>query len=160
MRSKAGPEFALVHMPLMQLVGMHRERYPDLLGLIHVPHEAVYRLTQKQIGVAIGMGMRPGVSDLLLLRARRGYHGLAIELKAPGKLPYAPKAELEQKSFLRQQAAAGWLCCFCDDAAAAWQLLAWYLADPTKLTAVSIDPTVRTDHFIWYIGDRVLTRRT
>ena len=40
-------------------------------------------------------GVRAGVPDLFLLVARRGFHGLIIEMKKPGGRPSA-----EQKSFI------------------------------------------------------------
>lgn len=106
----------------MQLVEMHIERHPALRGLIHVPNEG--KRTKAQHGMLIGLGMRPGVSDLLLLRACHEYHGLAMELKAPGKLNTLTR---EQRSFLLDQRDAGWLACSCDDAAVAWATVAWYL---------------------------------
>lgn len=127
---RSNPEAELVHRPLMQLVEMHMQRYPDLTGLIHVPNEG--KRSKAQHGMLIGLGMRAGVSDLLLLRARRGFHGLAMELKAPGKLGTTTP---EQRSFLRQQAADGWLCCACDDPGVAWALLAWYLTPPAVIPA-------------------------
>lgn len=111
----------------MQLAEMFIERCPDLQGLIHVPNEG--KRTKAGHGILIGLGMRPGVSDLLLLRARRGFAGLAMELKAPGKLRTATK---EQKTFLRQQAAEGWLCCVCDSAEMGWALIAWYVGLPSR----------------------------
>ena len=117
------PETDLVHKPILDLVRMHEGRYPDLIkGLIHVPNEG--KRTKAQHGFLVGLGMRAGVSDLLLLRARRGYHGLAMELKAPGKLGTATK---EQKAFLHQLQVEGWLACLCDDPVSAWSLLVWYI---------------------------------
>lgn len=113
----------------MALVEMHEERYPALAtGIIHVPNEG--KRTRAGHGILVGLGMRAGVADLLLLRARRGYHGLAMELKAPGNLSGATR---EQKAFLRQQAAEGWLCCVCDDAEVGWALLVWYMGGTTHL---------------------------
>lgn len=115
------PETELVHRPLMQVVTMHYKRYPVLEGLFHVPNEGVR--SKAQHGMLVGLGMRAGVSDLVLPRARRGFLGLALELKAPGKIKTATP---EQKSFLIQQADEGWLCCVSDDPVEAWKVLAWY----------------------------------
>lgn len=133
---RSSPEFTLVHQPLMQLVRMRIERYPALQGLIHVPNEG--KRTKAQHGILVGLGMRAGVSDLLLLRARRGFHGLAMELKAPGKLGTTTP---EQRSFLRQQHAEGWVACVCDDPVVGWELIAWYLDIPGGLSS----PTPRLD---------------
>jgi hypothetical protein len=113
----------------MDLVRMHETRHPELItGLIHVPNEG--KRTRAGHGMLIGLGMRAGVADLLLLRARRGYHGLAMELKAPGNLGGATP---EQRAFLKQQAAEGWLACVCDDAAVGWALLVWYIGGTPAL---------------------------
>lgn len=120
-KERGTPEQTLVHRPLMQLVEMHIESLTDLRGLIHVPNEG--KRTRAGHAILVGLGMRAGVSDLLLLRARRGYRGLALELKAPGSIRAATP---EQKSFLRQQRDEGWLGAVCDDAAAGWQLVRWY----------------------------------
>lgn len=117
-----------VHLPLMKVVDMHRHRYPALNGLIHVPNES--NRSRAENGILVGMGMRAGVSDLLLLRALRGYSGLAMELKAPGELPKSPLTYDKQWTFLKEQAEANWLCCFADDAAAAWQVIGWYVGAP------------------------------
>lgn len=117
------PEQTLVHRPIMQLAELHLERFPDLQGLIHVPNEG--KRTKAGHGILIGLGMRPGASDLLLLRARRGYFGLAMELKPPGELKRTSRA---QEAFLRQQAAAGWACCVCDDALWGWRVIRWYVS--------------------------------
>lgn len=118
------PEQELVHRPIIQLVEMHLQTLPALSGLIHVPNEG--NRSRAGHGILIGLGMRPGVSDLLLLRARRGFHGLAMELKAPGKLKTATP---EQRSFLRQQRDEGWLSIVCDDAQVGWLWLQWYAGE-------------------------------
>lgn len=126
----------------MQLAEMFIERCPDLQGLIHVPNEG--KRTKAGHGILIGLGMRPGVSDLLLLRARRGYNGLAMELKAPGKLRATTP---EQKTFLRQQWKENWLAGVCDDAATGWSIIAWYLDLPTSVGL--IDDTKSMASVLW-----------
>lgn len=125
------PEQRLVHLPLMHVVGLHKNRYPDLRGLVHIPNEG--NRSRAENGILLGMGMRPGISDLLLLRARRGHAGLAMELKAPGKLPKKPDTYLDQWLFLREMAEENWLCCFCDDAAVGWSILQWYVTGGAAL---------------------------
>ena len=122
-------ELKEVHLPLMKVVGMHLHRYPALKGLIHVPNEQ--KRTKAQGGILVAMGMRKGVHDLLLLCARRGYHGLSLELKAPGKLK---QLTVGQESFAKLQHAAGWLVACSDCPAAAWQLIAWYVAGMTSMS--------------------------
>lgn len=106
---------------LIDVAQMHVGRFGVLTGLFHCPNEA--KRTRAQHGMLMAVGMRPGVSDLLLPRSRRGYLGLAIEMKAPGRITSLTK---EQLQFLVQQRAEGWLCCSCDNAAAGWALLHWY----------------------------------
>lgn len=107
---------------------MHAERYPDLVeGLLHVPNEG--KRTIKQHAFLVAMGLRAGASDLLLLRARRGYHGLVMELKAPGKIATCTK---EQKAFLRQMEKAGFLSLVCADPVVGWALLRWYIDETVK----------------------------
>lgn len=118
-------ELKEVHLPLMNVVRMHYARYPALRGLIHVPQEG--KRTQAQGGILVGMGMRKGAHDLLLLRNRRGYAGLSMELKAPGKLR---KPTDEQVTFAKELHAEGWLVAISDDPASAWNLLRWYVDDP------------------------------
>lgn len=121
-------ETALVHLPIMNLVRMHEESIPDLItGIIHIPNEG--KRTQAQHAFLVAMGMRKGASDLILLRARQGFHGLAMELKAPGKLGTATP---EQKEFLRQQAKEGWVACVCDDPELGFALLSWYMGRPGR----------------------------
>lgn len=125
-------ELKRVHLPLMQVVDMHRTRYPTLRGLIHVPMEG--KRTKAQGGILVGMGMKKGVHDLLLLRGRHGYDGLTLELKAPGKLR---KLTDEQVTFARDQHEEGWLVACSDDPSSAWGLLGWYASG---LTSLSTEP--------------------
>lgn len=118
--SRSYPEWAQ-QKALIDLVNMHSERYPVLQGLFHPANEG--NRTQAQTGMLIAAGMRPGVSDLILPRGRRGWFGLAMEMKAPGKLKAVTP---EQRDFLKQQWAEGWLAFVCDDAAAGWEVLHWY----------------------------------
>lgn len=115
------PEQQLVHLPLMEVVRMHLDSIPTLRGLIHCPSEG--RRTRAEAGILAAMGFVAGISDLLLLRARRGFHGMAMELKAPGELKKLTPA---QRGFLRAQHIEGWFVCACDDPVVAWKLLRWY----------------------------------
>ena len=66
--------------------------------------------------------MKPGVPDLFLPCARRGYHGLYIEMKtSKGALSPA------QKDFLEYADAAGYLDKVCYSADDAIEALEWYL---------------------------------
>lgn len=63
-----------------------RQEYPDLKWLFAVPNAGVGR-SPKQGKDLKDEGLRKGVLDLYLLKARGGYFGLAIEMKIkPRKL--------------------------------------------------------------------------
>lgn len=49
--------------------------------LIHIPNGGKRR--RVEAGILIGMGVRAGAPDLLLITPRGGKSGLALELKAP-----------------------------------------------------------------------------
>ena len=69
-------------------------------------------------------GTKKGISDTCLPVARRGYHGLYIEMKAPGKLSGESK---EQKEFGAQLASEGYLYAVFDSWAKAMRAIMWYL---------------------------------
>lgn len=56
------------------------KRFPELELLIHIPNGG-YRL-KREAARFKAMGVRAGVSDYLLPVAKKGYHGLWLELKA------------------------------------------------------------------------------
>lgn len=65
---------------LFQWAKMAEGQYPELRWLFHVPNGG-HR--HKAVAVKLqALGVKPGVSDVLLLVPRGGFHGLAIELKA------------------------------------------------------------------------------
>lgn len=65
---------------IFQWAAIQEPRYPELKLLYHVPNEGkrdrLYAYALKRRGV------KAGVPDLCLPVARKGYHGLYIELKA------------------------------------------------------------------------------
>lgn len=69
-------------------------------------------------------GTKTGVSDLMLCAARRGYHGFAIEMKAPGKLSGESK---EQKQYGAYLAGEGYLYAVFDNWGKAMRAIMWYL---------------------------------
>src|SRR5450755_427866 len=73
------------------------------LVFFHVPNAP----RSAQTGARLkSMGMRAGVSDLILVHDERIY---ALELKAPGKRPTT-----EQHEFIAEMTHAGAFCCVCD----------------------------------------------
>lgn len=68
-------------------------KYPELDLLFHIPNGG--RRDKREAARFKAMGVKPGVSDVFLPVARGGYHGLFIELKAPGG-----RASNYQKKFI------------------------------------------------------------
>jgi len=67
-------------------------------------------------------GVRKGCADYLLLVPRGQYHGLALELKAPGK-----KASPEQKEWLALVSGQGYYTAVCDSLPTAMACIQSYL---------------------------------
>lgn len=82
--------------------------YCDLRGIpvVHIPNEgkrsARYGAQLKR------MGLRRGFPDLFIPVARKGYHGLFIEMKAKGG-----RVSPEQKEWARVLAEQRYLCAVC-----------------------------------------------
>ncbi len=98
----------------------NKSKYPELELLYHVPNggkrDAVTARALKRQGV------KAGVPDLVLPVARCGYHGLYIELKAPGG-----KLEQSQIDYLQKTAQQGYLTLICVGWQSAVQTLSLYL---------------------------------
>jgi len=54
------------------------------------------------------MGVRKGIPDLQLFVAKKGYHGLLIEMKQPGRYPRP-----EQRDLMDHLSGEGYLCAVC-----------------------------------------------
>lgn len=67
-------------------------------------------------------GVKAGIPDTFLPVARRGFHGLYIEMKKPGEKPTA-----DQKKFLRRATERGYHATWCDNWVAAANVIIWYL---------------------------------
>lgn len=115
------PERDLVHLPLMKMCRKH----PILGGLrfFHVENERKTQ-TYAQGAIRKAMGVKRGVSDLILLHPARGYHGACIELKAPGNKPTDMQAQ-----FLEEIALAGYCAIWFDSAQKAYEFLIWYVGE-------------------------------
>lgn len=73
------------------------------------------------------MGVVAGVSDIIILEARHGYHGLIIELKnKKGKL------QDSQKTFLSKCGESGYLCFVCYDFDSFRKIVDWYFIGDKK----------------------------
>ncbi len=100
-------------------------RNHPILG-IHAPY-LFHVENERQCGYAAAatrkaMGVKAGVSDLLLLYPSRGYSGMVLELKAPGAHPTGP-----QELFLKAMEDVGYLSAWFDNALAAYRKLIWYV---------------------------------
>lgn len=105
---------------LMRAVCLHQRQQPDLALFFAVPNGG-----DRNPIVAAKMkaeGVRAGVPDYLLPVARKGFHGLAIELKAVGG-----SASPEQRQWLADLQAQGWRAELCVGWGAAWDVLCDYM---------------------------------
>lgn len=71
-------------------------------------------------------GLTPGICDLFLPFAARGYHGFYVEMKAPGKIR---EVRPGQADFMAYAESVGYLCQVHDSAQSAIEALQWYLGD-------------------------------
>jgi VRR-NUC domain-containing protein len=105
---------------LIKWVRAVKETYPVLNLLYAVPNGG-YR----NIYVARKLkaeGVRAGVADLCLPAARRGYHGLYIEMKSEEGV-----ATQEQKAFLRSVLEEGYCAVIAEGGDQARAVLDWYI---------------------------------
>ena len=105
---------------LFDLALLLEKQHPELELMFHVPNEgkrSVYSGAELKRA-----GLKKGVPDVMLPVARKGYHGLAIEMKA-GK----NKLTEEQKKWLTGLAKEGWLCYVCRGYEAAATVLGEYM---------------------------------
>lgn len=98
----------------------NKGRYPELKLLYHVPNGGKRDATTAR--ALKRQGVKAGVSDLVLPVARCGFHGLYMELKAPGG-----KLEQSQIEFLQEVEQQGYLALVCVGWNAAVQALGAYL---------------------------------
>ena len=105
---------------LFELAALLETQCPGLELMFHVPNEgkrSVYSGAELKRA-----GLKKGVPDVMLPVARKGYHGLAIELKAGKNKPTE-----DQKKWLRGLAGEGWLCYVCWGYEAAAAVLGDYM---------------------------------
>ena len=105
---------------LFELAALLETQCPGLELMFHVPNEgkrSVYSGAELKRA-----GLKKGVPDVMLPVARKGYHGLAIEMKAGKNKPTE-----EQKKWLMGLAGEGWLCYVCRGYEAAATVLGEYM---------------------------------
>lgn len=116
---------------VMAWAAQHRAQWPCLEWLFHVPNGGSRSKIEGQRFKA--MGVRRGVSDLLLLHPSKGFHGLCIEMKheATGLSDIAKEKMVsdEQRKFLTYQSQQGYACGVCYGYQEAICALEWYLSD-------------------------------
>lgn len=101
-------------------IALNQAAYPDALKAHAIPNGG-----ERNPIVAARMkaeGVRPGVFDIFLPVARRGYHGLFIEMKKPGG-----KLSDAQEKKQAEYVADGYAAFMCDHWQHAVELIAWYL---------------------------------
>lgn len=99
---------------------LHMERWPELRLMHHIPNGG--KRSKSEAGRFKAMGVKAGVSDIFLPVARRGYHGLYVEMKAlDGR---ATKEQDEWIAAVREQGYFGRACYGAEDAI---RVIKWYL---------------------------------
>lgn len=93
--------------------------------LTHVPNGGAR--TPAEGAILKAMGVRAGFPDLILPAARRGYIGLAIEMKRPGEKPRA-----NQTDWHIRLTDEGWLVETHDSSSTAFDRIQWYVSDPIR----------------------------
>ena len=115
------PFFVMTEEQLIQVEVMQHiaDRYPDVLAF-HVANE---RKSSKQQGAMLKrMGVLKGVSDIIIMEPRGGYHGAVIELKAKKGRPSS-----EQVKFISRAKERGYFGGFTVGARQSIRLVDWYL---------------------------------
>lgn len=96
-------------------------QYPELNLIFAIPNAGTFG-TQKMGNLHKREGLKSGVPDLFLPIARRGFHGLFIEMKSESGKPTEHQKRWEE--LLKSQ---GYYHDFCYGSAQAIELLSWYL---------------------------------
>jgi hypothetical protein len=112
---RASPEHDM-QSALFELCAYHEKQRPPL-AMIYATPNGQYRPGQRP-----EPGMKSGVPDITLPWAASGYHGLYLELKAPGKYPRP-----EQREWLENLRAAGYAARVARSVDEAWSLITVYL---------------------------------
>lgn len=111
------------------LAALYPERYGVLDYLHSIPNGAHLAGNAKrryaQINKLKNEGLLPGVPDLCLPVARRGYHGLYVEMKRDDKAPVS-EDQTRWLDWLAEQGYCALLCVGADDAI---EQIEWYLGD-------------------------------
>ena len=122
--AKAGTEHA--HQTALFCWSKQKKQWPELEWMFAVPNGG-----ERNIAVAGRLkaeGVKSGVSDVMLPAARRGYHGLFIEMKKPAsEIRKAGKESTKQKEFGAFVKEQGYFYIVCFDWMSAARIVAWYM---------------------------------
>lgn len=113
---------------LIQWLALYEERYPALQRLYAIPNGG--KRDKATAARLKAEGVKPGVPDLCLPVARRGYHGLYIEMKISGG-----RVSKEQRQWLAAAEADGYMTAVCYSWPEAARLLVAYLGADIPLPA-------------------------
>jgi hypothetical protein len=106
------------------------KKFPELAGLYGIPNGTLlagdYRHRAIQMARLKAEGLRPGVPDLCLPIARRGFQALYIEQKSTRKGAVASDEQIEWRRWLNTH---GNHAAICIGAKQSIELLLWYVGD-------------------------------
>lgn len=109
-----------LQVALVNWCHLYEKRVPELGYIFAVPNGGMR--ARKTAMLLKAEGVRPGIPDLLLLVPRKGYHGLAIEMKfGKNELSGAQASEVAR---LERDGYDVFVCWSWEDAA---RHIAWYL---------------------------------
>lgn len=134
-RMKAGE--TAEQIKLFDWARMNQEYIPELELLFHVPNEG----KRANGNVLAAMGMKKGVPDIFLPVAKRGYHGLVIEMKY-GK-NRTSEAQYHFLDLLQQQ---GWHTAVCYTFEQARDVIRHYLARSENFDLVNCENAPKMFH--------------
>ena len=97
------------------------------IPVVHIPNEG--KRSPATANLLKSMGLRKGFPDLLVMRARGGYHGFAVEMKYD-----KGKTTKDQEEWLEILSAEGYACVVCWNADDAIRLIDKYNKLPKTTT--------------------------
>lgn len=126
--------------------GGTRSTYGMLRWLFAVPNGGLrHKITAARL---VAEGVAAGVPDLLLPVAWRGHNGVALEMKAPGRVQQGVRACTDaQVAWLEHFAAEGWCAVVAFGAMAGIMALEYYLTGEWGSSVVC----ERTSHNVWIV---------
>lgn len=110
---------------LFRWVALHEARFPALKYLYAVPNGR--GRAPAEAGKLKAEGVKRGVPDVALDVARHGFHGLRIEMKAPGEIKDVSEEQRDWQAHLVRE---GYLVYDCDSWQDAWKAIVEYLGRP------------------------------